>query len=404
MTIVLIIRIFESMKNMLLTIALLLLVRTAASGQGRLVSVLQEQTLTLDQQIDSVIQEFSIITRKEDLGKAFRILKMLGRRIHCVSLTYRTLDPKGRETVASGLIAFPEHGVFRGTVQMLPYNRESKLCGSRRLYSPEVMASILGYVTLIPDNIGYGSTDSLTIAYQMCENSAEVSAHLQEAAKEFFTQYRKRKLPANTYIFGYSLGAPGALALAYRYAETPGIRLKGLCIGSGAYDPSLVLEHSLATGEMGYLIYPGFVQSLNAWLNADLHPEYLFKGRVLEEYTKIADGSRNPKDLAEEYGNNVHDYLHPDFFTEEENDDIRHLKAALAGLSVLRDEKKPLPASVRVVVRHSKDDEIIPVICSDYLVQQLRAPFHWVCYLRDNSRTHYQTGPMSFIDLALMLL
>lgn len=392
------------MKNRLLTIALLLFVWTTASGQGRLVSVQREQTLTLDQQIDSVIQEFSIITRKEDLGRAFRILKTLGRRIHCVSVTYQTVDPKGRETVASGLIAFPEHGFFRGTVQMLPYNRESSLCGSRRLYSPEVMASILGYVTLIPDNIGYGSTDSLTIAYQMCGNSAEVSAHLHEAAKEYLAQYRKRKLPANTYICGYSLGAPGALALAYRYAETPGIRLKGLCIGSGAYDPSLVLEHSLATGEMEYLIYPGFVQSLNAWTDAGLHPEKLFKGRVLQDFTKIADGSRNPKDLGEEYGSDVHEYLHPDFFTEEENDDIRHLKAALAGLSVLTDKKRPLPASVRVVVRHSKDDEIIPVICSDRLVEQLRAPFHWVCYFRDSSRTHYQTGPMSFIDLFLMLL
>lgn len=391
------------MKRILFVCALSLLALASAWGQGRLVSTLQEQTLSLDQQIDSVLQEFGLVTRQEDLGKAFRILKTLGRDVHCVAVSYQTVDPLGRETTASGLIAFPEHGRIRGTVLMLPYSREKSLCGSLRLYSPEVMASILGYVTLIPDDIGYGSSDSLAIAYQMCENSAVVASHLQEAAGEYFAQCRDRKLPANTYIFGYSLGAPGALALAYRYAKMPGIRLKGLCIGSGAYDPSLVLEHSVATGEMDYMIYPGFVRSLNAWAGTSLHPEHLFKGRVLHDFEKIADGSQNPKALAEEYGSDVHDYLHPDFFTEKENDDIRQLKAALAGLSVLQDGNSPLPSTTRVIIRHSKDDEIVPVICSDRLVKQLRAPFHRVIYFRDNNRTHHQTGPMSFIDLFLML-
>ena len=391
------------MKRILLVCVVSLLSLASAPGQGRLVSTLQEQTLSLDQQIDSVIQEFSLVTREEDLGKAFRILKTLGRDIHCVAVSYHTVDPLGRETIASGLIAFPEHGRLRGTVLMLPYNREKRLCGSLRLYSPEVMTSILGYVSLIPDNIGYGSSDSLTIAYQMCENSAEVASHLQEAAREYFAAYRKRELPANTYIFGYSLGAPSALALAYRYAKKPGIRLKGLCIGSGAYDPSLVLEHSVATGEMGYMIYPGFVRSLNAWTGTSLRPEQLFKGRVLEDFAAIADGSLNPKDLAEAYGSDLHEYLHPDFFTGKENEDIRQLKAALAGLSVLKEDSSPLPSGTRVIVRHSKDDEIVPVICSDRLVQQLKAPFHPVIYLRDSKRTHHQTGPMSFIDLFLML-
>lgn len=391
------------MKRILFVFALSLLALASAAGQGRLVATLQEQTLSLDQQIDSVLQEFGLVTRKEDLGKAFRILKTLGRDVHCVAVSYQTVDPLGRETIASGLIAFPEHGRIRGTVLMLPYSREKSLCGSLRLYSPEVMASILGYVTLIPDDIGYGSSDSLAIAYQMCENSAIVASHLQEAAGEYFAQYRDRKLPANTYIFGYSLGAPGALALAYRYAKMPGIRLKGLCIGSGAYDPSLVLEHSVATGEMDYMIYPGFVRSLNAWAGTSLHPEHLFKGRVLQDFAKIADGSLNPKALAEEYGSDVHDYLHPDFFTEKENDDIRQLKAALAGLSVLQDGNSPLPSTTRVIIRHSKDDEIVPVVCSDRLVKQLRAPFHRVIYFRDNNRTHHETGPMSFIDLFLML-
>ena len=392
------------LKIILLTLMFLLCLR--ASGQGRLVSVLLEQTLTLEQQIDSVVLEFGLDVQKRDLAYAFRLLKIIKRKVHCVALTYRTVDPKGREVIASGLVSFPEDGPWRGTVEMSPYNREKSLCGTSRLYTTEVLASVLGYVALIPDNIGYGATDSLTIAYQMSRNSALVSAHLREAAKEYLQEHLDRKLPRKTFLFGYSLGAPNALALAYHYADNPesDVRLKAVCLGSGAYDPALALDMILLRGKMSYLFFPGMVRSLNSWLDTGLDPSQLFYGRVLEDYETIAQGLDSPLKLAQEYGTDIHSYMHPNFFNGQESPDMLRLKEALKSLSLLSETLHPLPASVEVVLRHSAEDDIVPVACTDALFQLLKAPWHQVTYYRDKKGTHYETAVRSFIDLALILL
>ena len=388
----------------LLTASLLLCLRV--SGQGRLVSVQREQTLSLKQQIDSVVREFGLDVQKNDLALAFRLLKLIKRDVHCVAITYRTVDPKGREVTASGLISYPERGGWRGTVEMSPYNREKPLCGTSRLYTTEVLASVLGYVTLIPDNIGYGATDSLAIAYQMSGNSALVSAHLREAATEYFRKYLKRQLPRNTYLFGYSLGAPNALALAYHYADNPqsDVRMKAVCLGSGAYDPELAFELILARGEVSYLFYPGLVRSLNSWMDTGLDPSKLFCGKVLEDYEIISEGQTSPLNLAREYCTDIHSFLHPDFFNGQGNPDILQLKEALKSLSIPRESLRPLPASVEVVLRHSAQDDIVPVACTDTLYQHMKAPWHTVIYRRDKKGTHYETAVRSFIDLALLLL
>lgn len=393
-----------SIKAFLFMVTLLLCLRV--SGQGRLVSVQREQTLSLKQQIDSVVLEFGLDVQKKDLAYAFRLLKLIKRDVHCVALTYRTVDPKGREVIASGLISYPERGMWRGTVEMSPYNREKTLCGSSRLYTTEVLASVLGYVTLIPDNIGYGSTDSLAIAYQMSGNSALVSAHLREAATEYFREHLDRKLPRKTYLFGYSLGAPNALALAYHYADHPqsDVRMKAVCLGSGAYDPSLAFELILARGEVSYLFYPGLVRSLNSWLDTGLDPSQLFCGRVLEDYEIISEGQTSPLNLAREYGTDIHSYLHPNFFNGQESPDILRLKEALKSLSIPPESLCPLPSSVEVVLRHSAEDGIVPVACTDALYQQMKAPWHTVTYRRNKKGTHYETAVRSFIDLALLLL
>lgn len=391
-------------KTILLSVGLLLCLQVY--GQGRLVSIQREQTLSLQQQIDSVVLEFGLDVQQKDLALAFRLLKIIKRDVRCIAVTYRTVDPKGNEVVASGLISYPERGRLRGTVEMSPYNRENPLSGTARLYTTEVMASVLGYVTLIPDNIGYGVTDSLDIAYQMSQNSALVSAHLREAAEEYFREHLHRKLPRKTYLFGYSLGAPNALALALHYADNPrsDVRLKAVCLGSGAYNPTQAFELILSQGEVSYLFYPGLVRSLNSWLDTGLNPSQLFCGKVLEDYETISKGMTSPLDLARQYGTDVHAYLHPDFFNGQGNPDIERLKETLKLLSVPLESIHPLPASVEVVLRHSVQDKIVPVACTDALYKQLKAPLHPVTYHRNKKGSHYEVAVLSFIDLALLLL
>jgi len=143
-----------------------------ASGQEKLLSVCEEHDLTVVQGIDSVICEFGVDIRPQDADRMFGILKRFGRKIHCASVTYRTEDPGGNEVVASGLIAFSsERKSFRGVVEIAPYNREKRLAGTVRRYTTEVLLAVLGYIVLIPDTIGYGATESLTIPYVLTEST-----------------------------------------------------------------------------------------------------------------------------------------------------------------------------------------------------------------------------------------
>lgn len=203
-------------------------------GQQRLLSIMDQQDLTLDQQVDSVIVEFGLDVKEQELSRLLGMLGRLGGKTRCV-------------------------------VEMCPY---------------------------------------LPIPYQMSENSARVSADLRLAAEEYFEQTLKRKLPSKTILYGYSLGAPAALALAYLYTSHPeyGARVKTLCMGSGCYDPLLAFEQTLESGHINYMIYPSFVRSANAWMDACINVANVFRGRVLEDFDKIASGLENARKLVEEYG------------------------------------------------------------------------------------------------------
>jgi len=375
------------------------------SGQERLLSVVEERDLTIAQEIDSVVCEFGLDIRPKDASRIFGLLRKFGRKNHCVSVLYTTRNPKGREVVASGLIAYPANRrSFRGVVELSPYNREKGLAGTKRMYTTEILIANLGYIVLVPDTIGYGVTEELPIPYVETDNAVQVSADLRDAAAEYFAQ-RGIKFPKQTYLFGYSLGASTALGLAYFYQDHPeyGARVKGVCLGSGAYDPETVLEHSLECGRINYLIYPGFVRGLNVWQDAGLDESKIFCGPVLEDYMLISSGLLNSKDLVEQYGNDVHAYLHPDFFTPAANPDILRLKRLLSESAYPFGHER-LPLSVNVVIRHSLVDDIVPAACSQELFDCLKGGLRDVFYHRDRKGTHYEVAVRSFMDLALMLL
>ena len=135
-------------------------------------------------------------------------------------------------------------------------------------------------------------------------------------------------------FFGYSLGAPGALETACYYSAHPeyGVKIKNICIGGGAFYPDLSLRQTVYNGEITYLIYPGIAVGLDYWM--DLHLDYskLLWGEVLDNLDMVSDGMTNMRDLAKRYGFRVQQYLHPDVFLPETNEEINRLLDALASL------------------------------------------------------------------------
>lgn len=392
------------MKRLGLLICVLLL-GAVAYGQGKLVSVLGERTMSFDEQLSGILTDFGSDFSPDDYRSVINATRKLGRPTRYVAIEYRTVDPKGDPIIASGIIAYPETGKFRGTLEVSPYTKEKYCCGTKRMYAAECLPTNLGYVTLLPDTIGYGSTEELPIAYLMYQNIARVSSDLRLAAKEYFAAIGDRQLPDKTIFFGYSLGAPGALETACYYSAHPefGVKIKHICIGGGAYYPDVAIKNTIYTGEVSYMIYPGIALGLNYW--KDLHLDYskLFWGEVLDNFDKISDGTTNMREMAEKYGFRVQNYLYPDFFLPEKNEEIDKLMEALASLKV-PSEGYTLPRNVKISIVHSVEDLFVPVECADLLYAELKKGHPHVTYTRMNKGTHYEAAALTLGNLLRLLI
>lgn len=394
------------MKRALL-LATLFFVCLEGLAQENFVQAPASQTLSARAQIDSLLVEFGEDFDSQHYTLPLSLAASLGKTVRMTAITYWTQDPLENKILASGLVAYPVKGAFRGTVEVAPFSKEKGLSGSKRLYTLETLPSLLGYVVIVPDTIGYGISEDEVIPLLLNRNTAQVSADMRQAVREYFRSVGERRtLPSETSLFGYSLGAPGTLALACHYASHPelGVKLRQIYLGGGAYNPGLSLRGTFQLGENGFLLFPAITLSLNRWRGLALDPAQLFIGKVLRDFDYIASCRENPAEMAQRYGTDVHTYLHPDCFREGYNEDLRRLMKDLENL-VVPGPGEDFPHNVPVYVRHSVQDTYVPVECSDRLVQELRKAGHpAVIYRRDRSGTHNETAARSFLDLILMLL
>lgn len=378
-----------------------------AVAQSHFVATTYEQVLPPKAQFDSLITEFGAGFDADSYATAFKLAGKLGKDVRFVSLLYKTQDPSGQEVIASGLLAYPEKGRVKGTIEVSPICKEKYLAGSLRKFTIECLPSLCGYAVLVPDTIGYGATEGEDTALLMSENVAQVAADFRLAVQEYLATWDKpRTLPAETIVFGYSLGAAGALSTACHYHAHPelGVKLRTLYLASGAYDPSVAIGSALAKEESGYMVYPVIARSLNRWMGLDLDIRNLFQGRVLADYDYLSSGQTNLTEAVAVYGRDLHGYLHPDFFTPEQNGDIHRLMDGLVRLRVPA-EGYSLPRGLKIYLRHSVEDDYVPVACTDLLRDQLRQDgYRNITYYRDAHGTHYDEAAQAFFNLFMLIL
>ena len=370
--------------------------------------VLGERTIPARAQFDSLIVEFGDGFDAEKYSTAFNVAGAIGKDVHFVSLTYRTVDPKGNEIIASGMVAYPERGRFKGTIEVSPICKEKYMCGTERLFTIECLPSIRGYVVIVPDTIGYGVTKDEAIPLLQSENIARVAVDMRLAVQEYFTATgEKRKLPRKTIMFGYSLGAAGALETAcyYHAHKELGVKMRCLCLSSGAYDPALAIQSSIDKRFNEYLVYPAIALGMNRWMDAGLDYSNIFQGAVLRDFDKITEGNDNLGHLARDvYGTDPSGYLHPDFYTQGHNPDINRLLEGLNSLKVPAAGDR-LPRLLRIYLRHSEEDTYVPVECTDKFYDEIRrAGYHNIQYHRDRHGTHYDEAAKAFVDLFMLIV
>ncbi|MGW4896103.1 lipase [Kitasatospora sp. NPDC004240] len=157
-------------------------------------------------------------------------------------LVYRTVDPHGRPTTASGLLVLPLTGGRRLPVVSFAHgtgsHRDDAPSSKRGAFvsAPVVAHASAGAAAVAPDYLGMGKGPGL---HPWMDIGSETTASLDMLrAARAFAQRTGRALEREVMVTGFSQGASAALGLgrALQAGEDRWFRLGALAPVSGAYD------------------------------------------------------------------------------------------------------------------------------------------------------------------------
>lgn len=230
-------------------------------------------------------------------------------------LVYRTVDPRGRPIVATGLLVLPRsgehelrtvsftHGTesYRGDA---PSGRSDASSGDTKVgfdSAPAVTYAAAGFAAVAPDYLGLGDGPG---AHPWMDVPSETTASLDmlRAARAFVSR-RGRELGHDVLVTGFSQGASAAMGLArsLQAGDDQWFRLRAVAPVSGAYDLRNAELPALLDGSLdakSSVLYTAYL--LVAWNR--LHhlydsPAEVFQQPYADTVEALFDGSHRGPDL-----------------------------------------------------------------------------------------------------------
>ena len=279
-------------------------------------------------------------------------------------ITYRT-EFQGERVEASGVLSVPQgseqfpvllggHGTITND-QKAPSNLNFNQNNSSGF---ELFAAF-GFISVIPDYLGFGASTDLVHPYFNYTTSAQSSVDMIRATQEFLADsiaYRPE-----LFLTGYSQGGYVAMATLKFLEETPGVlpefTIKATAAGAGGYDIRQGIEDILSETtypspvNLAFLIYS--YQQTNGW-NRPL-TDY-FQEPYASQIPALFDGSTDASTINAQLPQNLSALLNPDFIAQVLDDSETEFLNALEANSV--DDWAP---QTPVRLYHEQDDEVIPI-------------------------------------------
>lgn len=335
--------------------------------------LIYSRSITLEEAFRDAVRQYNV--SEETLKpheKNINLLLSLRIEYEAHAIRYQTKDPHGNPIEASGVIYYPKKGRPKGVIEFSPISKIKNECASRHYLAAEVIPGMINnYICLLPDLIGYGETENLPITYLQHDNIALISADLRRAAEEFVHNHYQTRLSRQSILFGYSLGGSGIWALARYYQQHPdrGVSVTEIFSGGGAYAPLKILEELFSSGYSGYAIVPNILYSLDYYENLNLNFPQIFKGELLNNYQKWCDGYTSIHLLTDKLGTDLYQYMQHSFWNDNNSPEFQRLVAAL--------QRKEIPndwiPKCKVHLFHVKDDDHVPIVCSNQLYEYLQS-------------------------------
>lgn len=294
-----------------------------------------------------------------------RISENIRYGVESFTVTYRTRY-KGQVIEASGLVFFPAGRTDPSPVLSLQhgttFSKNDVPSTGGHMTGMELFAAA-GFVTLMPDYIGYGMSSSVFHPYYDKEHAASTVMDMIAAVKELASQHRM-KISNDVYLAGYSEGGYVTMATAeFIHNKRPeGIELKAVAAGAGGYDLVHMLNNIGASTYYAYPAYLAFVlMSYNTTYDWNRTLDDFFAPRYTRALMQYLDGKHDGWYINSQLSTNIRSLFTETFFKalSASSSEVQ-LKQSLEKNSV-----SPWKSSTPIRLYHGTNDEIIPLTNSE---------------------------------------
>lgn len=278
--------------------------KRGGTGRGQVVAVQPLRTLPTKDDVARTLAAAEFGTGEVRYG------------VDTYQLVYRTVDPAGRPTIASGLVALPRGGARELRVVSYTHGTEINRTDAPSMWrdgwavAPALTYASAGFAAVAPDYLGMGVGPG-PHPYLDVPSETTAAVDLLRAAREF-TSGTGRTLERKVLVTGFSQGGTAATGLARALAAGADgwFRLGALSPIAGPYDGRRQVLPVLAgmrppynTGYTAYLLV-----SYNRLHHIYDQPSDVFKKEGVEE---VFDGVHTGEELAETLGGSLDELLTP---------------------------------------------------------------------------------------------
>jgi pimeloyl-ACP methyl ester carboxylesterase len=236
--------------------------------------------------------------------------------INLYKITYKTrfLD---QEVIASGIVTFP---VTARAMPMLSFQNGTitshREAPTENLFNAGFISSIAsaGYIFLIPDYIGFGSSADILHPYYHETTTAVTVRDMLRAAEEL-SQLEGYDFNGDLFLAGYSEGGYATLATHKSIEEVPlgGFELIASAPASGGYDIRDMQEYffSLETYDDPYYLAYVALSYANIYDQPDILHQ-IFREPYASAIPDLFDGTLNGGEINLELTGKVEELIQPD--------------------------------------------------------------------------------------------
>lgn len=289
------------------------------------------------------------------------------------TITYATTY-EGQPVKASGLMMVPVNMTSAAPMLSLQHGttfvKDEAPSVRGGVQGTEFFASA-GYITLVPDFLGYGESASLFHPYYDREHAASTVIDFIHAAREFLTTER---ISFNKQLFlaGYSEGGYVSLAAAREIENNAAHRMQvtAVAAGAGGYDLPEMLAEITRDDHYAYPSYLAFLlMAYNTTYDWNRPLTSFFENKYAAVLSQYMDGNHSGGFLNARLTTHVPALFNRDFYKQlKEEEGEAKLKKALA-LNSVAGWKTDVP----IRLYHGTRDEIIPYENSQVALEKFKA-------------------------------